>query len=87
MLKINEAISTAITVISGIVIYYIAVKTQVSVADFYAFNSAYGIVSGAFVNLAGASLAIAGIKPLFENIRPFLRQFPKYRMKSRLCQE
>ncbi len=77
MLKISESISTAITVISGIVIYYIAVKTQVSVADFYAFNSAYGIVSGAFVNLAGASLAIAGIKPLFENIHPFFEAVPE----------
>ncbi len=77
VLKISEAISTAITLISGIVIYYIAAKTKITVADYYAFNSAFGIVSGAFVNLAGASLAIAGIKPLFENIRPFFRSVPE----------
>lgn len=77
ILKISGAISAAITVISGIIIYYVAVKTQVSVADFYAFNSAYGIVSGAFANLAGMSLAIAGIKPLVEHIRPFFETVPE----------
>lgn len=77
ILKISEALSTAITVASGIVIYYVAAKAQITVADFYAFNSAYGIISGAFVSLAGASLAIAGIKPLFENIQSFFEAVPE----------
>lgn len=77
ILKISGALSMAITVLSGIVIYYAAVKTKVSVADFYTFNSAYGIVSGAFMNLAGVSLTIAGIKPLFENIQTFFQTEPE----------
>ncbi len=77
ILKISKALSTAITVASGIVIYYAAVKSRVSAPDYYTFNSAYGIVSGAFVSLADVSFAIAAIKPLFENIRPFFEAVPE----------
>ncbi len=77
ILKIREVISSLITLISGIIIYYVAVKTQVSVADFYTFNSAYGIVSGAFSSFAVASLTIACIKPLIEHVSPFFETIPE----------
>ena len=44
--------------------YWIAVSSGVSVADYYAFNTAYGMVSGAFLSLAGIALTVAQIKPM-----------------------
>ncbi len=76
-IKINKVISTAITLIGTIVMYYMAVKSQVSVADYYAFNSAYGMVSGAFTSLAGVALMIAQVKPILEMVKPILEAEPE----------
>lgn len=56
-LKINAVISSAISLVGTLVMYYFAVSSGVSVADYYAFNTAYGMVSGAFMSLAGLSAA------------------------------
>ena len=77
LLKINTAMTTAITLIGTIVMYYMAVRSQVSVADYYAFNTAYGMVSGAFTSLAGVALMIAQVKPIFEMVKPILEAEPE----------
>ena len=46
--------------------YYFAVESGVSVADYYAFNSAYGMLSGAFMSVASMALTFANIKPFTE---------------------
>ena len=59
--KYNTVISTSIGLVSTIVMYYFAVESGVSVADYYAFNSAYGMLSGAFMSVAGMALTFANI--------------------------
>lgn len=76
-LKINTVISTAITLIGTIIMYYAAVQSRVSVADYYAFNTAYGMVSGAFMSLAGIALTIARIQPVLEMVKPILETEPE----------
>lgn len=76
-LKINRVISTAISLVGTIVMYYLAVQSKVSVAEYYAFNSAYGIVSGAFMSLSGVALTIAQIKPVYEMVKPILEAVPE----------
>ncbi len=76
-LKINSVISTAISLTGTLVMYYISVTTQVSVADYYAFNAAYGVVSGAFMSLSGIALTIAQIKPILEMVKPILNAEPE----------
>lgn len=58
-------------------LYYTAVKTGVSVAGYFAFNIAYGMVSGAFLSLSGIALTAANIKPMFEMVKPILETVPK----------
>ena len=77
LLKMNPAISVAITLIGTLVMYYMAVRSQVSVADYYAFNTAYGMVSGAFVSLIGVALTMAEIKPILELVKPILQTVPE----------
>lgn len=76
-LKINSVISSAIALFGMIVMYYFAIQSRVSVADYFAFNTAYGMVSGAFFSMAGVALTIANIRPVFEMIKPILETLPE----------
>lgn len=71
-LNYNAVITTAISLAGTIAMYYFAVISGVSVADYYAFNTAYGMVSGAFMSLASIALTVANIKPVLEMIKPIL---------------
>lgn len=76
-LKINSVISLAISLTGTLVMYYAAVRSGVSVADYYAFNTAYGMVSGAFMALSGIAVTISNIKPVLERIKPILDTVPE----------
>lgn len=77
LLKVNTVLTTAISLIGTIVIYFAAVQNGVSVAEYYAFNTAYGMVSGAFISLAGIALSAAQIKPILEMAKPILEAEPE----------
>ena len=70
-------LSTTIGYVGTIVMYYIAVKSNVTVADYFAFNSAYGMVSGAFASLASIVITVANIKPTLEMAKPILDAEPE----------
>lgn len=76
-LKLNPVISSAISLAGTLVMYYMAVKTGVSVAEYYAFNTAYGMVSGAFMSLSSIALTFAQIKPILERVKPLLDAKPE----------
>ncbi len=76
-LKINNVLSSAISLAGTIMMYWIAVSSGVSVADYYAFNTAYGMVSGAFISLAGIALTAAQIKPIMDMVGPILKAVPE----------
>ena len=76
-IKLNSVLNMAVSLTGMLVIYYGAVKTQLSIADYYAFNTAYGMVSGAFMTLAGLALSIAQLKPILEMIKPILDTVPE----------
>ena len=76
-IKLNSVFTTAISLIGTIVMYYTAVRTNVSVADYYAFNTAYSYISGAFTSLASVALAVATIKPSLDIIMPLLEAEPE----------
>lgn len=76
-LKMNSVISLLISLAGTIVMYQTAVLSNVSVADYYAFNSAYGMVSGAFMSLASVSLSVAQIKPILKMVKPFFETVPE----------
>jgi ABC-type bacteriocin/lantibiotic exporter with double-glycine peptidase domain len=57
--------------------YNQAIVTHVSTAEYMAFNTAYGMVSGAFMSLFGIALTAANIRPTFEMAQPILRTEPE----------
>ncbi len=76
-LRVNGAFSSIISLTGIIVMYYISLKSGVSVAEYYAFNTAYGMLSGAFMSLAGIATTIAGFKPILEMSKPIMDAVPE----------
>jgi NHLM bacteriocin system ABC transporter ATP-binding protein len=76
-LKINGVISMAISLVGTFVMYWAALESGIGVADYYAFNTAYGMVSGAFMSLASIALTVAQIKPIMDMAKPILDAVPE----------
>jgi len=76
-LKISGVISTAVSLAGTILMYFLAVKTQVSPSEYLAFNAAYGMVIGAFSALSGVALSAAQIRPILDMAEPILKAEPE----------
>lgn len=76
-LRINSVIGTAISLGGALLMYGMALKSKVSVSDYYAFNAAYGMVSGAFMSLAGVAMTIAQFRPVMAMAHPIMEAEPE----------
>ncbi len=76
-LTLGSTISLAFSLIGTIVIYYLAVSTGVAVSDYYAFNTAYGMVSSAFAAFTSITATLANIRPSLNMARPILEAEPE----------
>ena len=76
-IKINAVISTAITLFSNIVLYYVAMHNGIGQSEYFAFTAAYGMLMGAFMAVSGIALSAAQIKPVLEMAEPFLNTEPE----------
>ena len=76
-LKINNALNLLITTGGTVLIYYLAVKSNVSTSSYFAFSFSFGAISAAFSSLASAALSLAEIKPILEMAEPILKAEPE----------
>ena len=76
-LRISGTVSLAISLLGTLIMYSMAVATAVAPSDYYAFNIAYGMVSGAFMSLAQVAVSISKIKPILEMTEPILKTCPE----------
>lgn len=83
-LRINSAISMLITTLGSLIIYYFAAASQISPADYMAFNVAYGSVSGAILALGSIAMTVANIKPILEMVQPILETVPENSESKRI---
>ena len=77
-LKLSSTITLAVSLIGTILLYFIAVENRVNLSDYYAFNTAYGMVSAAFAALANIAVTVAVIRPALEMARPILETEPEF---------
>lgn len=77
ILKVSGVVSTCISLAGTLVIYYFAITTKVGLADYFSFQSAYGMVMGAFTALLGMADDFSKIKPIMEIINPILKTVPE----------
>ena len=83
-LRANAAISTGISLISTIILYYLAVKSGLNPSTYFAFTAAYGSLMGAFTALAGTAMSAAQIQPILEMAEPFLKTVPETQEKKEI---
>ena len=76
-LKLNGTISVLISLIGQFIMFYLALKSGVGVANYYSFTTAYGMVSGAFMGLSTIALTAANIRPAVEMSKPILDALPE----------
>ena len=76
-LRAGGAFSAIISMGGMILMYFMAVQNGVSVADYYAFNTAYGMVSGAFMSVVSIAGTIAQFKPTIEMAKPIMDAIPE----------
>ena len=76
-LRVNSVITTAISLFSNILLYFLAAKNGVDQSAYFAFTAAYGAVMGAFTALAGTALNAAQVRPILEMAEPFLAAEPE----------
>ena len=76
-MTISGTISLAISLLGTLVMYYFSIESGISVADYYAFTAAYGMVSGAFMSLTGMALNAAQIRPVLDMAKPILDAVPE----------
>lgn len=74
---VGPALTAAITLAGNIVIYHVAATAGIAVADYMAFSSSYGMVSGGVAQLASLALVVAQIQPLLEMVEPVLKEVPE----------
>lgn len=77
VLKVSRVVSACIGLVGTLVIYYFSIETNIALADYYAFQAAYGMVMGAFTALIGMAGSFAQIKPVMELIDPILKTVPE----------
>ena len=76
-IKVFPAIITAISLTGTMILYYLAIKTNVDVSQYYAFNAAFAVVLGAFSTLVPMIEPAAQIAPTFELLRPIIETEPE----------
>ncbi len=77
IIRLSSVITTLISMTGTAVMYFVAVKSKVSVADYYAFNVSYAYIASAFSSLASMALTAASIKPITGLINPLLAAQPE----------
>lgn len=76
-LRANGSFSSIISLTGIIVMYFMSIKSGVSVSEYFAFNAAYGMLTGAFLSLAGIATTIARFKPILEMAKPIMDAVPE----------
>ncbi len=77
VLRALPALATAVGLIGATVIFYCAGVAKISVANYMAFNVAFGQATAAIMALAEASQQISQIPPMLEMVSPILDATPE----------
>lgn len=77
LIRLNKAISGALTLGGSMLLYYFAGTNNISQSDYIAFFAAFGIISGAIMSLSGVVMTFADVKPLIEMVKPIFEAVPE----------
>ena len=76
-IRLSQVLITAVSLLGTLAMYLIAVKNNVSVADYYAFNASYGYISSAFTAFSTLAISTATVKPILKLLKPLFDSIPE----------
>ena len=76
-IKLSGVVTTAISLVGTIALYWLAVRSGVDPSQYYGFTAAYGRLMGAFSALSGIAVSAASIPPILEMAEPILKTEPE----------
>ena len=76
-LRISSVLTLIVSLAGTVWFYYVAAQNGISSAQYYAFISAFGLVSGAFECLSELASSLALLKPIMDIAEPLLKTVPE----------
>ncbi|MDR1271962.1 MAG: NHLP bacteriocin export ABC transporter permease/ATPase subunit [Clostridiales Family XIII bacterium] len=86
-LKIEAAIQGVATMAGMLLIYYVAARSGLSLAQYMAFSTAFGMTNGAILSLVGTAGSFANIGPILEMAKPILETAPEVDEGKKIVQK
>lgn len=77
ILKVQNALSPVVALLGTMLLYWTAWRAALDVTTFVTFNTAFGMVSGAVLSLAGVAMMLAVLEPIFDMAEPILSAQPE----------
>ncbi len=76
----STAVAGSISALFSVVFYWLLIKgdTNVSIGEFIAFSAAFGLFSGAFTQVITSLASLRMFKPVYERVKPILREKPEF---------
>lgn len=76
-LKMQNAVAPSITIFGTLLIYAVCLGSSVQVAQYVAFNTAFGMLSSAMLALTSAVSVLSSVRPIFELAEPIMKSCPQ----------
>ncbi|MCL2285970.1 MAG: NHLP bacteriocin export ABC transporter permease/ATPase subunit [Firmicutes bacterium] len=76
-IRIAPVLIATVSMVGGVILFAIAASSNMSVAEYMAFSVAFGLASGAIMNLSNISATIASIKPVLDMAKPIMHTQPE----------
>ncbi len=77
IIRYSTVINLTISLTGTLIMYYIAAKSNVSVQDYFAFSTAYAMVTAGFMALVMVATTFTRIRPVIEMVKPIMDTEPE----------
>lgn len=75
--KVQNALSPVVTILGSMLLFAVAAGSSLSVSQYVAFNTSFGMVSGAILSLTSIATMISTLRPILELAEPILNAKPE----------
>ena len=77
LLKVYGVLNSLVMTGAGVVMLYVAHRTNLSTASYYSFTASFAIITGALGTISAGVVGFAGALPVFRILRPVMNMIPE----------
>ena len=82
--KVQNALSPVVAILGSMLLFAVAANKSLSVPQYAAFNTSFGMVSGAILELTSVAAMISALRPIMDLAEPILKAKPEVCEESHL---